>query len=244
MRPTRATNRSRTDARPWSLRRPSSRPSRSAGPAWRTAFHPDPAIARTVVSKVLPAAEQLGSVALFQRVVAAPIRRPPVARRARRPSRRSSTVAPSSNPRPRADGVDGRVPGLGNVHSQWRTVPTRDSVSSGVTTGAFRICSRSTLYDGAASRPARCRMCSRPPAVPVGPRSVADRRPSPSGTPRGVCSLTNRWTTPGPSCTLPAPARQTPPTRGGHRPAAARRAVFSLDCRSPARAAGRPTGLR
>ena len=74
--------------------------------------------------------------ALVQPLVAA-IHHPPVAPEHARvvgPEQGGGIVEAAAG----ADGVDGGLRGVTHVHSQWGLAPTRQPVSSGVTTGALR----------------------------------------------------------------------------------------------------------
>ena len=113
-------------------------------PGVQDGFHlTGPGAVGMVVAKILATPKQVGHAGLVQCVIEAPIGCPSVAHEHPvevGPEDGDSIVEPAAG----ADGVDGCVRSA-NTHSQWRTAPTRHPVSSGVTTGASRICSHSAV---------------------------------------------------------------------------------------------------
>ena len=149
-------------------------------------------------------AEQMCQTALVQRVGEAAIGRPAIANQdpgevGAQDRGRVVKAAPGTN---RIHG------GLGGRerHSQCNTAPTRQPVSSGLTTGLPRIWAHRSAYVGVATRAARCRVWTRPPGMTRRPkRSRSSAAIFSSDTPTCLCKSTTRVTAPGPRCTLAAP---------------------------------------
>ena len=153
-------------------------------PARRTAWCSPAQTVGMVLPQLLAALKRGGSRFGAVRGALRPPTRRARARRRVGPQHRGGIVEPPAG----ADGVDGRVRG----DSQWRTPPTRQPVSSGVTTGALRTCGAQLRVGrrGGAGRPVQHVDLGRTWSAVIRWATFA------SGTPISVCSSTSSATTP------------------------------------------------